>query len=147
MTELTSPAKAKRPEFRNINALTDLPTYRLPPAGWVSILHRISGAIMFILLPFIIWMFDTSISSEISFAKFTGAFALGVGFLPGWFMKLVALALIWAYLHHFIAGIRHIWMDVNHAVSKEFGKSSALVTLGLGTTLTLVLALKLFGVY
>jgi succinate dehydrogenase / fumarate reductase cytochrome b subunit len=59
----------------------------------------------------------------------------------------VALAVIWAYLHHFIAGMRHIWMDVNHAVSKEFGKSSALVTLGLGTFLTVVLGLKLFGVY
>ena len=68
-TEATIVAK-KRPEFRNINALTDLPTYRLPLAGIVSILHRISGAIMFLLMPFIIWMFDTSLSSEISFAKF-----------------------------------------------------------------------------
>jgi len=147
MTELVSSARAKRPEFRNINALTDLPTYRLPPAGIVSILHRISGAIMFLLMPFIIWMFDTSISSEISFARFTSAFSIGVGFIPGWFVKLVALAIIWAYLHHFIAGVRHIWMDVNHAVSKEFGRSSALVTLGLGTVLTLALAAKLFGVY
>lgn len=147
MTELTSTQKRARPEFRNINALSDLPTYRLPPAGWVSILHRISGAIMFILMPFIIWMFDTSVSSEISFAKFTSVFSVGVGFIPGWFVKLVALAIIWAYLHHFIAGMRHLWMDINHEVSKEFGRSSALVTLGLGTLLTLVLALKLFGVY
>jgi succinate dehydrogenase / fumarate reductase cytochrome b subunit len=147
MTELVSSARAKRPEFRNINALSDLPTYRLPPAGIVSILHRISGAIMFLLMPFIIWMFDTSVSSEISFARFTHAFSSGVGFIPGWFVKLVALAIIWAYLHHFIAGVRHIWMDVNHAVSKEFGRSSALVTLGLGTALTLILALKLFGAY
>jgi len=147
MSESPSSSGAKRPEFRNINAITDLPTYRLPPAGWVSILHRVSGAIMFILMPFIIWMFDTSISSEISFAKFSSAFTLGLGFVPGWFMKLVALALIWAYLHHFIAGLRHLYMDINHAVSKEFGKSSALVTLGLGSLLTLVLALKLFGAY
>lgn len=147
MTERLVPPRANRPEFRNINALTDLPSYRLPPAGWVSILHRISGALMFLLMPFIIWMFDTSISSEYSFAKFTSAFTVGLGFVPGWFMKLVALSLIWAYLHHFIAGLRHIWMDVNHAVSKEFGRSSALVTLGLGTALTLILALKLFGVY
>jgi succinate dehydrogenase cytochrome b556 subunit len=61
MTELAK----KRPEFRNINAFTDLPTYRMPLAGMVSILHRISGAMMFLLLPFIIWMFDTSVSSEI----------------------------------------------------------------------------------
>ncbi len=147
MTELTSTQKRARPEFRNINALSDLPTYRLPPAGWVSILHRISGAIMFILMPFIIWMFDTSVSSEISFAKFTSVFSVGVGFIPGWFVKLVALALIWAYLHHFIAGMRHLWMDINHAVSKEFGRNSAIFTLGLGSLLTLVLALKLFGAY
>ena len=143
MTE-TAP---KRPEFRNISALTDLPTYRLPPAGWVSILHRVSGALMFLLLPFIIWMFDMSVSSEISFAKFKYAFNVGMGFAPGWFMKLVALALIWAYLHHLIAGIRHLYMDVQHAVSKEFGRSSALVTLGLSITLTLVLGAKLFGLY
>jgi succinate dehydrogenase / fumarate reductase cytochrome b subunit len=143
MTE-TAP---KRPEFRNISALTDLPTYRLPPAGWVSILHRVSGALMFLLLPFIIWMFDMSVSSEISFAKFKLAFNLGLGFVPGWFMKLVALALIWAYLHHLIAGIRHLYMDVQHAVSKEFGRSSALVTLGLSIALTLVLGAKLFGLY
>ncbi len=147
MTALSSPSKPKRPEFRNINAISDLPTYRLPPAGIVSILHRISGVIMFFLLPFIIWMFDTSISSDISFARFSSAFSLGLWFIPGWCIKLVALALIWAYLHHFIAGVRHLYMDATHSVSKEFGKSSALVTLGLGSLLTLVLALKLFGVY
>jgi succinate dehydrogenase / fumarate reductase cytochrome b subunit len=143
MTELAR----KRPEFRNINALSDLPTYRLPLAGWVSILHRISGALMFLLMPFIIWMFDTSVSSEISFARFSSAFSAGIGWVPGWFVKLVALALIWAYLHHLIAGVRHLYMDIRHAVSKEFGKSSAIVTLGLSLGLTAVLGAKLFGLY
>ena len=143
MTELAK----KRPEFRNINALSDLPTYRLPPAGWVSILHRISGLLMFLLMPFIIWMFDNSISSEFSYAKFAAAFNVGLGFVPGWFMKLVALALIWAYLHHLIAGVRHLYMDVCHAVSKEFGKSSAIATLALSLGLTAVLGAKLFGLY
>ncbi|AYQ28749.1 MULTISPECIES: succinate dehydrogenase, cytochrome b556 subunit [unclassified Polaromonas] len=148
MTELASKQRPQRPEYRNINALTDLPTYRLPPAGWVSILHRISGFIMFLLMPFIIWMFDTSISSEISFEKFKAAFNVGMLGLPGFLWKLAALALIWAYLHHFIAGLRHLWMDVSHAaVSKEFGKSSALVTLALSIVLTLVLGAKLFGLY
>ena len=138
----------KRPEYRNINALTDLPTYRLPAAGSVSILHRVSGVLMFVLLPFIIWLFDNSISSEISFAKFRSAFGNGVGFVPGWFVKLVALALIWAFLHHFIAGLRHLWMDVSHkAVSKEFGASSAKFTLIASILLTLVLGAKLFGLY
>ncbi|MFT3814493.1 MAG: succinate dehydrogenase, cytochrome b556 subunit [Acidovorax sp.] len=144
MTELAK----KRPEFRNINAFKDLTTYRLPAAGWVSILHRASGLLMFLLLPFVLWMFDTSLSSEISFARFAAAFNAGVGFVPGWFVKLVALALIWAYLHHFIAGLRHLWMDLSHAaVSKEFGKSSALVTLVLSIALTVVLGAKLFGLY
>ena len=143
MTELAR----KRPEFRNINALKDLPTYRLPVAGIVSILHRISGFLMFLLMPLIIWMFDNSITSEISFAKFSAAFNIGIGFVPGWFMKLVALALIWAYLHHFIAGLRHLYMDVCHAVTKEFGKSSAVATLVLSLGLTVVLAAKLFGLY
>ncbi|PIT76780.1 succinate dehydrogenase, cytochrome b556 subunit [Limnohabitans sp. JirII-29] len=143
MTELAK----KRPEFRNINALTDLPTYRLPAAGIVSILHRISGAIMFLLLPFIIWMFDMSVSSEISFAKFSAAFNIGLGFVPGWFIKLVALAIIWSYLHHIIAGLRHLYMDMCHAVTKEFGKSSAVVTLVLSLGLTAVLGAKLFGLY
>ena len=138
----------KRPEFRNIHALSDLPTYRLPAAGWVSILHRVSGVLMFLLLPFILWMFDYSVSSEISFAKFRSAFNNGIGFVPGWFLKLVVLSLIWAYLHHFIAGLRHLWMDVSHAaVTKEFGTTSAMVTLVSSILLTLVLGAKLFGVY
>jgi succinate dehydrogenase / fumarate reductase cytochrome b subunit len=143
MTELTR----NRPEFRNINALKDLPTYRLPAAGWVSILHRVSGLLMFVLMPLIIWLFDNSITSEVSFAKFSAAFNVGIGFVPGWFMKLVALALIWAYLHHFIAGLRHLYMDVFHAVTKEFGKSSAIVTLVLSLGLTAALGAKLFGLY
>jgi succinate dehydrogenase / fumarate reductase cytochrome b subunit len=144
MTEIAK----KRPEFRNINAFSDLPTYRLPAAGWVSILHRISGVLMFVLMPFIIWMFDTSISSEFSNARFTSAFSNGLGFVPGWFMKLVALALIWAYLHHFIAGVRHLWMDVSHAaVSKSFGMKSAQFTLVASLLLTVILGAKLFGLY
>ena len=143
MTELAR----KRPEFRNINALTDLPSYRLPAAGIVSILHRISGALMFLLMPLIIWLFDNSITSEISFAKLSAAFNVGLGFVPGWFFKLLALALIWAYLHHFIAGLRHLYMDAFHAVTKEFGKSSAIVTLTLSIGLTAVLGAKMFGLY
>ena len=147
MLEQATPAK-KRPEFRNINAFTDLPGYRLPLAGIVSILHRISGAIMFVLMPFILWMFDTSISSEISFAKFKGAFDIGMLSLPGLVWKLLALALIWAFLHHSIACLRHLWSDTHHsAVTKEFGKTSALVTLVLSIGLTLVLGAKLFGLY
>ena len=124
--------------------LVDALQYPLPLAGVVSILHRASGAMMFVLMPFIIWMFDTSLSSEITYSQFVALFIGGVGFIPGWFFKLIVLALIWAYLHHFIAGVRHLWMDATHSVSKEFGHSSAVVTLALSVVLTVILGLKLF---
>jgi succinate dehydrogenase / fumarate reductase cytochrome b subunit len=132
-----------RAVYRNIH-VSQIIAYRLPPAGIVSILHRVSGALMFVLLPFILWMFDTSLSSEVSYSQFSAAFVGGIGFVPGWFVKLVALALIWAYLHHFIAGVRHLWMDATHAVTQEFGHSSALFTLAASALLTLVLGYKLF---
>ena len=143
MSEVAKP----RPEYRNINVFTDVRTYRMPAAALVSILHRVSGALMFTLLPFIIWLFDKSVSSEISFGQFTSAFSAGLWIFPGWFVKLVVLALIWAYLHHFLAGVRHLWMDATHAVTKEFGRSSAIVTLVLSIGLTVVLGAKLFGLY
>ena len=127
--------------------LVDATQYRLPPAGVVSILHRVSGGLMFVLLPFIIWLFDASVTSEISFERFASAFVAGLGWLPGWFIRLVALALTWAYLHHFIAGVRHLWMDATHSVSKQQGHSSALITLGLSAVLTVALGAKLFGLY
>jgi succinate dehydrogenase / fumarate reductase cytochrome b subunit len=143
---MTDPVKTLT-EFRNINAFKDLPTYRLPAAGWVSILHRVSGALMFVLLPFIIWLFDKSISSEISFAKFKAAINIGIGIYPGWFIRLTMLALIWAYLHHLIAGMRHLYMDATHSVSREFGRSSAVFTLSVSIGLTVLLGAKLFGLY
>lgn len=143
-----SHSPAVRPEFRNIHALRDLPTYKLPVAGIVSILHRVSGALMFVLLPLVIWLFDTSISSEISFARFKAAFHIGLFGLPGALIKLLALALVWAYLHHLLAGLRHVWMDVHHdAVTRSFGKSSALGVLAVSLPITLALGAKLFGLY
>lgn len=133
-----------RPTFRNIH-ITQILRYRLPPAGMVSILHRVSGALMFLLLPFIVWLMDVSLTSEISYERFTAAFSAGIGVVPAWVVNLVALALIWAYLHHFIAGVRHLWMDMTHSVTKEQGHSSAIATLAVSLLLTLALAGKLFG--
>ncbi len=143
---MTDPVKPPA-TFRNINALHDLPTYRLPAAGWVSILHRASGALMFLLLPFIIWLFDKSVSSEISFARLKAAVNFGISIYPGWFIRLTILALIWAYLHHLIAGLRHLYMDATHSVSREFGRSSAVFTLSASIGLTVLLGAKLFGLY
>lgn len=142
MSDTTKP----RPVYRNIH-VSQIISYRLPPAGIVSILHRVSGALMFLLLPFVIWLFDVSVTSEMSYERFTSAFVAGLGGVPGWAVKLVVLALIWGFLHHFVAGVRHLWMDATHSVSREQGHSSALVTLVLGTLLTVALGAKLFGLY
>lgn len=136
-------ADTTRPVYRNIH-VTQIVKYRLPPAGMVSIGHRVSGVLMFLLLPFVVWLFDVSLGSEISYERFSAAYAAGIGVMPAALVKLVTLGLIWAYLHHFCAGVRHLWMDATHAVGKEFSHQSALVTLGVSLALTAVLGFKLF---
>ena len=124
--------------------LVDATQYPLPPAAWVSILHRASGIIMFLLLPFIIWLLDKSLESDISYQFLADVFVGALGVVPGWFFKIVVLGLIWSYLHHFTAGVRHLWMDATHSVSKQFGRTSALVTLAVSLLLTAALGFKLF---
>ena len=145
MADLSKTRPTVRPgaNMRLIEALQ----YRLPLAGMVSILHRASGMMMFFLLPFIVWMFDTSVTSEVSFDSFTSAFVAGIGPLPGMLVKLVALALIWAYLHHAVAGVRHLWMDATHSVTRQQGHSSAVATLVISIVLTIALGAKLFGLF
>ena len=120
--------------------LIDASKYPLPVAAKLSILHRVSGVVMFVLLPFVIWMFDTSLSSEVSFEAFTSVLSSPLA-------KLVVLGLIWAYLHHFCAGVRHLWMDATHSVTKEQGRSSAVVSFAVSLLLTVALAAKLFGLF
>ena len=122
----------------------DAVTYRLPPAGVVSILHRLSGLLLIVLMPFVIWMFDTSLTDEITFDRFRGAFIGGVGFVPAFIVKLVTLVLIWSFLQHFCAGVRHLYMDFTHSVTKEFGRTSALVAMVTALVLTIAFGVKLF---
>ena len=127
--------------------LLDATQYRLPPAGWVSILHRVSGLILIILMPFVIWMFDTSLSSEVTFDQFRNAFVGGIGFVPAFVVKLAALALIWGFLQHFCAGVRHLFMDVHVAIEKDSARHSAAGVLAVSLALTAIAGLKLFGVF
>ena len=135
-----------RPAYTNIH-VSQIIAYRLPPAGWVSILHRASGVLMFLLLPLVVWLLDVSLTSEVSYERFSNAFVAGIGIVPAFLLKLVMLALIWAYLHHLIAGVRHLWMDVTHSVSLQQGRISALITLAASGLLTIVLGARLFGLY
>jgi len=133
--------KKPRPEFRNIGIGQILTAYRLPLAGRVSILHRASGALLFVFLPFLLYLFDQSLTSELSFEVFKG-------FLSNIIVKLITLVLAWAFLFHFCAGIRHLVMDTNHdAVSKEKGKSTSIVVFVVSSLLTIAFAAKLFGAF
>ncbi|HZV92378.1 MAG TPA: succinate dehydrogenase, cytochrome b556 subunit [Caldimonas sp.] len=134
------------PVYRNLR-ITQIASYRLPAAGWASIVHRISGALLFILLPLTLWMFDASVTSEVSFEQFANVFAFGIGPVPAWLFKIVVFGLIWAYLLHLCIGLRYLWMDATHAVGKEFGRSSALVAMAVGTLVALALGAKLFSLY
>jgi len=131
--------KKERPEFRNIH-ITELPNYRLPPAGWVSILHRVSGAGLFLLLPFLLFLFDNSIKSEMTFAYFKGIVGHPL-------VKLILLGLIWAYMQHFCAGVRHLFMDMHMAIEKDSSRQSAVTVLAVSLSLTALAGLKLFGVF
>jgi succinate dehydrogenase / fumarate reductase cytochrome b subunit len=137
---MSTPAAASkpRPEYRNIH-VTQILRYRLPPPGMVSILHRISGAALFLALPLILWLFDLSLMSELSFARL-GEFA------SHWLVKLVLLGLIWALLHHLIAGIRYLVLDLHIGVDKPSARGSALAVLWISLPLTLLAGLRLFGV-
>ena len=136
---MSEAAKKARPQYSNIH-ITQLHHYRLPAAGVVSILHRISGAMMFLLLPFVLYLLERSLTSESTF-DFLRAFA------AQWYVKLIILALSWAYLHHFLAGIRHLFMDMHYLLSKDGSRNSAMTVLAGSLLLTLLVALKLFGVF
>jgi succinate dehydrogenase / fumarate reductase cytochrome b subunit len=136
MSDLTRPA---RPIHRNIG-IGQIVAYRLPPAGLISIFHRISGALMFLLLPFVLYLFDRSLTSVGTFATFKNFASLVI-------VKIVILALVWAYLHHFCAGIRHLFMDVHLGLEKKSGNQTAVAVFAVSLTVWLAFALKTFGAF
>ncbi|MFL9923455.1 succinate dehydrogenase, cytochrome b556 subunit [Herbaspirillum lusitanum] len=136
---MSEAAKPQRPQFRNIH-LTQIAGYRMPLAALVSIMHRISGLFLFLMLPFILYLLDNSLLSE-------GTFEYLKGFASNWFVKLIILALSWAYLHHFCAGIRHLIMDNHIGLDKDSARKSSTGVLVVSITLMIVVALKLFGAF
>jgi succinate dehydrogenase / fumarate reductase cytochrome b subunit len=135
----TPVAGKARPQIRNIH-ITQILQYKLPPPGMVSILHRVSGAVLFLALPLILWLFDLSLMSEISFARLADIASHVL-------VKLVLLVLVWAFLHHLIAGIRYLLLDLHLGVERLAARTSALAVFWISLPLTGLVALKLFGVF
>ncbi|MGI4815217.1 MAG: succinate dehydrogenase, cytochrome b556 subunit [Janthinobacterium lividum] len=131
--------KKPRPEFRNIG-VAQIIKYRLPLAGKLSILHRASGLLLFISLPFLLYLLEQSLTSELSFDVFKGFVAYPV-------IKVIVLILSAAYAFHFFAGLRFLLLDTHRAVTKSGGRNSSLVVFVLAALVTIAIALKLFGAF
>ena len=128
--------KIKRKQFRNIR-IDQILTYRLPAAGVMSILHRISGAGLFLLLPFLIYLLDMSLKSPTHFSKISELISHPIAF--------VAISgIIWAVIHHFLAGIRHLMLDLHIGLSNESTTKWGFGITGVAITLSVISWLGLF---
>jgi succinate dehydrogenase / fumarate reductase, cytochrome b subunit len=114
---------------------------RLPLAGYASILHRVSGAGLFLMLPLLIWLLQLSLSSTQQSVEMFNAVT------GNWLVKLILLGLIWAFLHHFCMGIRILLIDIHVGVEKQQAHSSAVAVMVVSLALTAVFGLKLLGAY
>lgn len=124
----------KRPKYLNLFEI------KLPLAGFASILHRVSGAGLFLMLPLLIWLLELSLSSPESFQTYKTV-------TSHLLVKLILLGLLWSYLHHFCMGIRILLIDVHVGVEKAQAHASSKVVLAVSLTLTALFGLKLFGAY
>ena len=128
-------ARKNRPKYLSLQAL--LFEIRLPLPGWISILHRISGALLFVALVWLLWMLDRSLSSEAAFEKIKHY----AGLVP---VKLSLLALVWAYCHHFCAGIRYLFLDLDKGGELHIARLTSWIVLGASFALTALLGWKLW---
>ncbi len=100
-----------RKKFRNIR-IDQILTYRLPAAGLMSILHRISGASLFLILPLLIYLFGESVKTPESFNR-------TIEMVKSPIIFLLLMGVCWAYIHHFFAGIRHLICDFHIGLEKS----------------------------
>lgn len=121
--------KKKRP--KNL----DIMSIRLPLPGIVSIVHRISGAGIFVLLPVLLWLFQSSLASPETFAVFKSVVGNPL-------VKLVLFGLLWLYLHHFCAGIRYLLLDLHKGIDLESARLSSKIVFAVSIAMTLIIGAK-----
>jgi succinate dehydrogenase / fumarate reductase cytochrome b subunit len=132
MAALDRPAPKPRPVYLNLFAI------RLPLPGFVSILHRVSGALLFLIgIPLLLWVVQRSLASPDAWEQMRATLSTPLS-------KLILIVLAWAYLHHFIAGIRHLLMDMHWGMDLKSARQSSAVTIVLAILLTLAVAVKLW---
>lgn len=121
----------QRPKFLALNEI------RLPLPGFVSILHRVSGAGLFLCLPILLSLFGMSLGSPESFESYKAAVGHPL-------VKLLLLGLLWAYLHHFCAGIRFLLLDMHKGLDLVSARNSARMVLVVSLALTVLIGVKLW---
>ena len=120
-----------RPTYLNLFQI------RLPVPGLVSIMHRVSGAVLFLLLPLLLYLLQMSLASPQTFAAFKSVFAHPL-------MKLILIGLAWAYLHHLCAGIRHLALDLHYGTELAVARASSWAVLIVSVGLTLLIGVWLW---
>ena len=103
---------------KNLNLFT----IRLPINAVVSIMHRASGVVLFLMLPAVLWVLQQSLASEADYLRIASGF-------QHWVFKLILIGMAWAFFHHFFAGIRHLAMDVHWMTSLQKARFSSRVVL------------------
>ena len=121
--------KKKRP--KNL----DLMSIKLPLPGVLSIIHRIAGAVLFLLMPVLLWLFQSSLTSPETFATFKSVVAHPL-------VRLVLLGLIWLFMHHFCAGIRYLLLDLHKGVDLASARLSSWIVFAVSITMTLIVGAK-----
>ena len=132
MAALPRPIVKPRPVFLNLLAI------RQPLPAIVSILHRVSGALLFVIgIPLLLWGVQMSLASPDAFAQFKIVVAHP-------FSKLILLALAWAYIHHLLAGLRHLALDLHVGVDLAPARRSSAIVLVISVLLTVIVAVRLW---
>lgn len=112
-----------RPKYLNLVKIS------LPIPGLISIMHRVSGAVLFLFIPFLLTLLEMSLDSPQSYARFKGVFS-------HWAIKLIVLGLVWAYLHHLLAGLRHLALDLDYGTDLGPARATSWAVLAGGILLT-----------
>lgn len=110
---------------------------KLPAAGVVSLLHRVSGIILFLSIPLVIFILDISLRSEVAFAD-------AYRFMGYPIVKIICFILVWAIAHHVVAGIRFLLLDMHWGLDKPYPKLTAYATLAISIVFTIIVGVKLW---
>ena len=131
-------ASPDRPVAKPRPVYLDLLHIRQPVPAIVSILHRISGALLFLAgIPLLLWAVQRALASPEGWGQMRAT-------LSAPFAKVVLVVLAWAYFHHLIAGIRHLMMDLHIGMTLKPARQSAAISLVLALVLALGVAIKLW---